>query len=625
MFLTLEEAEDKLIEKGLTTREEIDADKKTKRAVKDDEENFFFQRDQIRRDSLRKLLVFFEMEGRKTFLANLQKRKTTAPNYCETDEETEEPAENALLRAALQANQFFIKESQESKGKGKGSNNPQLSKTSKHKLMRQVASGDSIASIQRNNQNYFDDFEIFHYSPDNKTTARANLDILNITLINEKKEQLLFDILLGHGKDGENTSQAIIASVEQDEATGMKIWEKVDTILSDTFTGQINANERLLQHIRLRRNDPNAPIEVLWCILHTCSNLDKKGHEGQTTLAQECLQEIKILFGSPTNSGFHKFDIKNDLSKEIEARGGGRNKFPFTTDLGSRMGTARQNAENLIIHYQAVMAALKRNENTNTRAKNLLSHLGKEGVLPEIAIVVFVWSAFCGPILRTAEKEESTIQDVKTALRTSSEEATRILQCDSPFDTLYLLASTNSSRQKFYRDLDLMMKGERSDTVSANLNAAALASINKLKYKIEKDFAHYQTLTVEGLYVCCNRFAESVFGLFKETELHKSAASTDTIVQMTIARMNNLQNFFRSMTKTQVERLWKKIDSKTALSNYHAARKATQVKLQNIANRRKERIAEEKAKKLEKKEAKRIKKEMQTPVRSSLPRKKKLL
>lgn len=115
------------------------------------------------------------------------------------------------------------------------------------------------------------------------------------------------------------------------------------------------------------------------------------------------------------------------------------------------MGTARQNAESLIIHYNAVMAALKRNESTNIKAKNLHDRLGKVGVLAEIAIVVLVWSAFCGPILRTAEKEESTIQDVKKALRTSSEEATRVLQCDSPFDTLHLLASTNSSRKNFYR------------------------------------------------------------------------------------------------------------------------------------------------------------------------------
>ena len=56
MNLTLEEAENKLIEKGLITREEIDADKENKffgkgncrilhrfiRAVKNDEENFFF-------------------------------------------------------------------------------------------------------------------------------------------------------------------------------------------------------------------------------------------------------------------------------------------------------------------------------------------------------------------------------------------------------------------------------------------------------------------------------------------------------------------------------------------------------------------------------------------------------
>lgn len=105
-----------------------------------------------------------------------------------------------------------MKSSQESKGKGKGSNNPQLAKASKHKLMRQVASGDSIASIQRNNQSYFDDFEIFHYSPDNRVRAAPSASQLNklrqqLPLANKEQIDAFIDAAdrLTLGTDGVST------------------------------------------------------------------------------------------------------------------------------------------------------------------------------------------------------------------------------------------------------------------------------------------------------------------------------------------------------------------------------------------------------------------------------------
>lgn len=143
--------------------------------------------------------------------------------------------------------------------------------------------------------------------------------MINITLINEKKEQLLYDVLIGHGKDGLNISEAVIASVEQEKNTGATIWEKVDTILSDTFSGQINANKRLIEYVKSVRKDPDAIIEMLWCLMHTSSNLDKKGQEGLPARSQQALKEIKMLYGTPKTHGFAKDDIKNEYEKSINS------------------------------------------------------------------------------------------------------------------------------------------------------------------------------------------------------------------------------------------------------------------------------------------------------------------
>jgi hypothetical protein len=143
-----------------------------------------------------------------------------------------------------------------------------------------------------------------------KTCTKNGVDITNIAFYNERKEVILFDVVRSFGKDGKTTAEAIIRSTEVDEQLGKEIWAKVNSILSDTFTGQLAANKLLAAHKRQRTGDEDGILEELWCVLHTCSNLDKNGQKGLTEEAKEALQYTKLLFGSSKTSGYHQGDIK---------------------------------------------------------------------------------------------------------------------------------------------------------------------------------------------------------------------------------------------------------------------------------------------------------------------------
>ena len=163
----------------------------------------------------------------------------------------------------------------------------------------------------------------------------------------------------------------------------------------------------------------------------------------------------------------------------------------------------------------------------------------------------------------------------------------------------------------------------RSNSVRKTLDEAARAVVTKIQYKIEKDLQHYKSLTIRGRYLCSNRFAEKVFGSFKKIEQEKTSATTESVIQLTIAKVNKLETYIDNMSESQNKALWEKIDGKTALQNYRCARIGTQLKLQDIAARRKEEIENEKAQKLLKKEKK--KEEMKTPLRAALPKRRKVV
>jgi len=116
------------------------------------------------------------------------------------------------------------------------------------------------------------------------------------------------------------------------------------------------------------------------------------------------------------------------------------------------MATARTNSESLMIHIEPVIASLAKHEDSNEKAKALLQLLQNRGeLLLELSLVVLIWSAFCGPILRTAEERDSTIEDVRIVLRNCANEAEKIIQSAKSYDTLANIATEKSKNQKYYR------------------------------------------------------------------------------------------------------------------------------------------------------------------------------
>ena len=145
-----------------------------------------------------------------------------------------------------------------------------------------------------------------------QTTTKAGVEIIDIILINEKREHLVYDVLPIKGKDGITIAETVIGSVELDASLGIEIWRKTDSILSDTASGQLAANKRIVEHIKKRINDEDTNIQVLWCSLHTSANLQTRAKRGSTDSGNGAFTELKLLFGSANRSGYHKEDLKNE-------------------------------------------------------------------------------------------------------------------------------------------------------------------------------------------------------------------------------------------------------------------------------------------------------------------------
>ena len=116
------------------------------------------------------------------------------------------------------------------------------------------------------------------------------------------------------------------------------------------------------------------------------------------------------------------------------------------------MATARTNAESLLVHIDAVEASLKIHAQKNQRAESLLKLLDKRGeILLELSLVCLLWSAFCGPVLRTAEERMSTISQVKNEMKACASETEKIILAADPYDTLFSIAKEKSQNKNYYR------------------------------------------------------------------------------------------------------------------------------------------------------------------------------
>ena len=71
----------------------------------------------------------------------------------------------------MQARDYFVKSSQETRKEGKGKNNPKLSEATKHDFLAQLSSGRSIPTITKTAKHFFDSFQEFHDSSDDRSRA----------------------------------------------------------------------------------------------------------------------------------------------------------------------------------------------------------------------------------------------------------------------------------------------------------------------------------------------------------------------------------------------------------------------------------------------------------------------
>ena len=171
------------------------------------------------------------------------------------------------------------------------------------------------------------------------------------------------------------------------------------------------------------------------------------------------------------------------------------------------------------------------------------------------------------------------------------------------------------------------MAQPRSDDLAGRLNKSTLKGVKELQAKLKKDLHHYEEIKADGQYVCSNRFAESVFGHFKKLEETSTAATIENVAEMTISRMNNAEKFLRNMPQDQREELWKQIEDKKELKLYRSLRKKLSNSVEEFAKAHRKKIADKEATRIIKKEAKkraREEKENITPLRKSIPRKKKI-
>jgi hypothetical protein len=128
-----------------------------------------------------------------------------------------------------------------------------------------------------------------------------------------------------------------------------------------------------------------------------------------------------------------------------------KKKQPFTSDLGSRIGAHRQNAEALLLYLEPVILVLQENKETNKRAASLLDRLqANSEVILETSIQVLIWSAFAGPILRKSEEKKSTIAEIRDLMQKCDSQTTKILSSDSPYDCLLEIADARKTKSTDY-------------------------------------------------------------------------------------------------------------------------------------------------------------------------------
>ncbi|CBY13352.1 unnamed protein product, partial [Oikopleura dioica] len=223
------------------------------------------------------------------------------------------------------------------------------------------------------------------------------------------------------------------------------IWGKITALLTDTCPAQLCSNKEVIEIIKKKRGDPN-------------------------------LSTTK----SPSESVF-------SLAIEREEREGSkpRNKA-FCTDVGSRIGADKKNSEDLLLNWHETIICLNKHLD-NKRVPDLLKLLENPAdIILNTAFVPLSWAAFSGPILRTSERKDVPIEDVRNQMKDCLALLDACSKSTEPFDYLVDAVIQTNKNSEYFRKLHAFAIQPREDSLRQKLNETMVRVLAEIRKKTRK-------------------------------------------------------------------------------------------------------------------------------------------
>ncbi|CAG5109716.1 Oidioi.mRNA.OKI2018_I69.chr2.g4219.t1.cds [Oikopleura dioica] len=522
---------------------------------------------------------------------------------------------------------YYLVKSKSTPVSGRGKNNPRLPPTTRFNHLIELAS-QSVPSVHFNSTNKFKEHRIFSKPVEGETrrpvakstlyklrpnlllatfvqleefvknaerltlatdgtTSKSNRQCMNVVFINEEREKLLFMIVELFGGTAEEIFTAVTLSIDTLSFSD-EIWKKTDSILTDTCRAQEAANMQIIEFIDKKRN---SEIPVQWI--------------------------CKI-------SGHHREDLKNELDEVRVELGDKSTKKAYCTDMGSRIGSSKKNAEGLLLYWEATVKTISKYSDRK-RAKELLPLLqDKQLAILSTSLTPLIWASYSGLILRASENEEGTIEDVRIQMKSCLDALEKILESKQPYDDLFDGVLENYEDSEYFLKLREFKEMPRDAKLRDDLNETIRQCLTEAKKKLQKDYNQMKSLRLSGKYETSNRFCESVFATLKYKEQTSTGSALANIADQTVVQVNKLGNYLRRMKKKQRDELLDRIDNsnevKTTLEVRKTLKERFRKKREEILKKRDEikKIKIERQKIKEEKRAKKPKIEVsKTPVRST--------
>ena len=134
---------------------------------------------------------------------------------------------------------------------------------------------------------------------------------------------------------------------------------------------------------------------------------------------------------------------------ELQRQGVKPRKKPLW-DVGSRIGSSKKNAEDLLLNLDAVINVLKEHPE-NKRAPDLLKLLeNRAEIVLRTSFILLAWAAFSGPILRSSERNE-TIKQVRDQMENCLADLKACLKSPEPFDILAESVILENKESDYFR------------------------------------------------------------------------------------------------------------------------------------------------------------------------------